>query len=56
MKPIIEEYYAQANLVPFLLQQKFEKLTRNKDVCDAFEYWIVNKKYKADGITIVSVK
>ena len=52
MKPIIEEYYAQANLVPFLLQQKFEKLTRNKDVCDEFEYWIVNKKYKADGITI----
>lgn len=52
MNMIIEEYYAQAKLIPYLLQQKLEKLYRNKDICDEFEYWIENKKYKADGLTI----
>ena len=52
MNKIIEEYYAQVKLIPYLLQQKLEKLHRNKDICEEFEYWIVNQKYKANGLII----
>lgn len=52
MKQAIVEYYSQAPLVPYLLQQKMDKLQRNSDICDEFEYWILNKEYKADGLVI----
>ena len=52
MNRVIEEYYAQTKLIPYLLEQKFEKLNRNKDICDEFEYWIINKKYKNNALVI----
>lgn len=52
MKQAIVDYYSQAPLVPYLLQQKIDKLQKNSDICDEFEYWIINKKYKPDGIVI----
>lgn len=52
MKQAIVEYYSQAPLVPYLLQQKMDKLQRNSDICDEFEYWILNKEYKSDGLVI----
>lgn len=52
MKQAIVDYYSQAPLVPYLLQQKMDKLQKNSDICDEFEYWIINKKYKSDGVVI----
>lgn len=52
MKQAIVDYYSQAPLVPCLLQQKMDKLQKNSDICDEFEYWIVNKNYKPDGVVI----
>ena len=52
MSQIIEEYYSQVKTIPLLMQQKIEKLQRNRDICDEFESWIENKKYKADGLVI----
>lgn len=52
MKAIVKEYYSQVKAIPFLIQQKIEKLQRNEDICDEFEYWIVNKEYKIDGLVI----
>lgn len=52
MKQAIVDYYSQVPLVPYLLQQKMDKLQKNSDICDEFEYWIINKKYKPNGIVI----
>lgn len=52
MKQAIVEYYSQAPLVPYLLQQKMDKLQRNSDICDEFEYWILNKEYKQNGVVV----
>lgn len=34
------------------MQQKMDKLQRNSDICDEFEYWILNKKYKPNGLVV----
>lgn len=52
MKQAIVEYYSQTPLVPYLLQQKMDKLKRNSDICDEFEYWILNKEYKQNGVVV----
>lgn len=52
MNKVVADYYAQANIIPFLMIQKTEKLERNQDICDEFEYWIVHKEYKSDGLVI----
>lgn len=52
MKQAIVEYYSKIPLVPYLLQQKMDKLQRNSDISDEFEYWILNEEYKADGLVI----
>lgn len=52
MNKVIAEYYAQANILPFLMNQKAEKLERNPDISDEFEYWITHKKYKSNGLII----
>lgn len=52
MKQAIVEYYSQSPLVPYLLQQKMDKLQRNSDICDEFEYWILNKEYKQNGVVV----
>lgn len=44
MKQAIIDYYSQISGVPYLMQQKMDKLQRNSDICDEFEYWILNKK------------
>lgn len=52
MNKVITEYYAQANISHFLMNQKAEKLERNPDISDEFEYWITHKKYKSNGLVI----
>ena len=29
-----------------------DKLQRNSDICDEFEYWILNKEYKQNGVVV----
>lgn len=52
MSKIIENYYKQADVMPLLLKQKMNKLTRNNDVLKEFEYWIEHKQYIANGVSI----
>lgn len=52
MKHAIVEYYSQAPIVPYLLKQKMDMLQRNSDICDEFEYWILNNDYKPNGLVI----
>ena len=52
MSRIIENYYKQANVMPLLLKQKMNKLSRNEDVLKEFEYWIEHKAYLQNGVCI----
>ena len=52
MSRIIENYYKQANVMPLLLKQKMNKLSRNEDVLKEFEYWIEHKTYLQNGVCI----
>lgn len=45
MSNIIENYYAQAPINPFILKQKMKKFSRNPDIQEEFEYWIKNRKF-----------
>ncbi len=48
MSNIINEYYQKSYVTGLLLKQKLDKLSRNKDIAQEFEYWISNKQYKQD--------
>ena len=52
MSKVIENYYKQANVMPLLLKQKMNKLSRNEDVLKEFEYWIEHKAYLQNGVCI----
>jgi len=52
MSRIIENYYRQTNIMPFLLKQKMTKLSKNEDILKEFEYWIEHKTYLPNGICI----
>lgn len=52
MKQTVIDYYSQTELVPYLLKQKMDKLERNEDICNEFEYWILNKEYKPNGLVV----
>lgn len=52
MSKLIEEYYAQANVIPFILNQKMVKLQRHQDISQEFEYWIEHQSYREDGLVI----
>ena len=52
MSQIVENYYRQTNVVPFLLKQKMEKLQRNEDVLKEFEYWIEHGAYLPNGVSV----
>ena len=45
MSRMIEEYYQQAGIMPFLLKRKMAKLQRNPDILHEFEFWIKNHRY-----------
>ena len=49
MSSIIENYYNEIGLIPVLIQKNMEKINRNPDIAEEFEYWIENKKYKTDS-------
>lgn len=47
MTEIIEKYYEQNGILPFLLQMKAENLERNPDIEAEFAYWLTTGQYKA---------
>lgn len=52
MNKVVEAYYAQAPINPFILKQKMEKFSRNPDIGKEFAYWIENKKFMPEAVKI----
>jgi len=53
MSSIIEEYYAQAKVMPIIMKQKLSKLQQHTDISLEFEYWIKNGIYRiADCVSV----
>ena len=52
MNKVIESYYTQAKVNPFLLKQKMSKFSRHPDIADEFAYWISNKSYKQNAVVV----
>ena len=50
MSDLIKDFYKKAGTIPFLLSRKTEMFERNPDIAQEFEYWIINKRFKSDGI------
>lgn len=50
MSDLIKDFYKKAGTIPFLLSRKTEIFERNPDIAQEFEYWIINKRFKSDGI------
>lgn len=52
MNKVIEAYYAQAKINPFIIRQKLAKFSRNSDIQAEFVHWIENKEYRQDAVVI----
>jgi len=52
MSEILRQFYEDNKIPVVLLKQKIAKLENHSDIAEEFEYWIKNKDYKADGISI----
>lgn len=52
MSTIIECYYKEAGINPFLLKKKMEKLHQNEDILSEFEYWIEHNQYLQNGVSV----
>ena len=52
MNKVIEAYYSQAKINPFLISQKLAAFSRNSDLQTEFVYWIEHKTYKKDAVAI----
>ena len=48
MSSIIKDYYENAGVKPFLIEDKLDKLKKHSDIAAEFEYWIQNKQYRND--------
>ncbi len=46
MKAIVENYYRQAGIMPFLLKSKMSKLEKHPDIMEEFAFWIEHLAYK----------
>ena len=59
MSSIIKDYYENAGVKPFLIEDKLDKLKKHSDIAAEFEYWIQNKQYRNDvsveGYTVTDV-
>ena len=52
MIEIIKKYYHNVNGIEAQVQDKLEKLKRNKDVLEEFAEWINTKKYSIEGVEV----
>ena len=52
MNKVIEAYYNQAPINPFLLKQKIDKFSRNPDIQEEFAYWITNKAFSKEPVVV----
>lgn len=53
MNEIIKKYYENIDMIPVIVQQNLEKLERNPDIAEEFEYWIQNKMYNQENVVTV---
>ncbi len=49
---IIGEYYKKIGIGQDFVESKLSKLSDNPDVRDEFAYWIINRKYKDNGVEV----
>lgn len=52
MNTVIEAYYDQAPIHPFLLKQKIEKFSCHPDIQEEFAYWITNKAFAEEPVVV----
>ena len=52
MREVIREYYSKTKLEEFQLMHKLEMLERHTDIQKELEYWIINRKYLQNGISV----
>lgn len=52
MSEIIKKFYEENKIPAVLLKQKIAKFDKHPDITSEFEYWIQNKEYKPDGISV----
>lgn len=52
MNTIIEDYYKQADTLPFLLERKMSRLRENPDIMEEFANWIQHREYRQDGVSV----
>lgn len=52
MIEIIKKYYHDINGIEAQVQNKLEKLRRNKDVMEEFANWINTQKYSIPGVEV----
>lgn len=52
MDKVIEAYYTQAKMNPFLIKQKLTRLYRNPDLQKEFAFWIQNGEFSQDAVVI----
>ena len=52
MEEIIRKYYSTVDITSGLVESKIKKFKQNPDIMEEFAYWIDNKKYKENGISV----
>lgn len=50
MSSIIEEFYKNSGTPSFLLSKKLSGFNMHPDIASEFEYWIIHKEFKNDGV------
>jgi hypothetical protein len=52
MNEVIEKFYEENAIPAVLLKQKTAKLEKHSDIAMEFTYWIENKAYKSNGVSV----
>lgn len=52
MNKVIEDYYEQAKINPYLLKQKLEKFSRHPDIQEEFAYWISTRMFTENAVVV----
>lgn len=52
MNKVIEAYYSQVSIKPFLLKQKLDKFSRHPDIQEEFAHWITNKTFVKEPVVV----
>jgi hypothetical protein len=52
MNEVIEKFYKENAIPAVLLKQKIAKLNKYSDIAMEFTYWIENRAYKSNGVSV----